>query len=151
MLRISQRRRVLAPGARPRRSRFGVSVIEIMISLTVLGIVMMSLGKLSVMVTRRGRTNELVASRTFALQQQAAKFTAMPVDSIRTFPTAARTLTAGGFSYLRRLTITQPVVGVNRFQIKIVIVPGSDTTKKDSLTFDRSQPPGNSPLCAGCP
>jgi Tfp pilus assembly protein PilV len=149
MLRILKRRRVDAP--RSRRTRSGVSVIEIMISMTVLGIVMMSLGKLSVMVTRRGRTNELVASRNFALQQQAAKFTSMAYDSVRTFPTVARTVTAGGFTYARRLTITQPVAGVNRYTIKIVIVPGSDTTKKDSLTFDRTQPPGNSPLCAGCP
>jgi len=150
MLRFSKGRRAHTP-RRERPPRRGISVIEIMIALTILGVVMMSLGKLSVMVSMRGRTNELVASRTFAMQQQSNKFSSMPYDSVRTFPTVQQTLTAGSFSYLRRLTITQPVVGSNRYTVKIVIVPLSDTTKKDSLTLDRAQPPGNTVLCGGCP
>jgi Tfp pilus assembly protein PilV len=142
---------VRAPRQAPRVRRAGISVIEIMISITILGIVMMSLGKLSVMVSQRGRTNELVANRTFAMQQQSNKFSSMPFDSVRTFPTAARSMAAGAFNYTRRLTITQPVVGVPRYQIKIVIVPALDTTKKDSLIIDRAQPPGNTSLCVGCP
>src|SRR3954469_16906120 len=103
MLRFSSRRRVRHPRQRARRD--GISVIEIMISLTVLGIVMMSLGKLSVMVSQRGRTNELVANRTFAMQQQANKFSSMAYDSVRTFPTTARSMAAGSFAYVRRLSI----------------------------------------------
>jgi Tfp pilus assembly protein PilV len=150
MLRFSSRRRAKATRRAPRPPR-GISVIEIMIALTVLGVVMMSLGKLSVMVSMRGRTNELVASRTFAMQQQSNKFSSMPIDSVRTFPTVAQTLTSGSFSYIRRLAITQPVAGVSRYVVKIVIVPLSDTTKKDSLMIDRALPPGNTVLCGGCP
>jgi len=149
MLRFSSRRRVRPPRQRARRA--GISVIEIMISMTVLGIVMMSLGKLSVMVSQRGRTNELVANRTFVLQQQANKFSSMAYDSVRTFPTTARAMSAGAFNYTRRLTISQPVAGVARYQVKIIVVPTNDTTKKDSIIVDRTQPPGNSPLCVGCP
>ena len=148
MLRLSSRRRARTARPQPRR---GISVIEIMIALTILGVVMMSLGKLSVMVSMRGRTNELVASRNFAMQQQSNKFSAMAYDSVRTFPTVQQTLASGSFRYLRRLSITQPAAGTNRYQVKIVIVPLSDTTKKDSLTLDRTQPPGNSVLCVGCP
>jgi prepilin-type N-terminal cleavage/methylation domain-containing protein len=143
-LRFHSRRRVNAP-----RPRTGVSLIEIMIAMTILGLVMMSLGKLSVVTAQRGRTNEIAAARTAALQQQSNKFSTMPFDSISTFPTATKVMTAGTFQYRRRLTISAP--NTNRRRIVVVIVPVKDSTKKDSLVVDRSQPPGNTPLCVGCP
>jgi hypothetical protein len=32
----------------------------------------------------------------------------------------------------------------------VIIVPTSDTTKKDSVTLDRTKPATNTPLCLTC-
>lgn len=141
----------LSPRRRPRarRTRRGISLIEIMISMTLLGLIMMSMGRMSLAVSQRGRTNDVIARRTFALQQQASKFGTMPFDSIATFPTTPQTMVAGTFRYRRRLTITSP--STNRRQIVVVVVPLPDTTMADSLVIDRSRSANNTPLCGGCP
>ena len=140
------RRRSRAAGLRQRR---GVSVIEIMIAVTMLGIIMMSLGKLSVAVSQRGRTNELTAKRTFALTQQANKYRTTLYANIPTLTTASTRVDAGDFSYYRQLRITQPNSGTYRIMLKVT--PLSDPTKADSMFIDRTQPPAASALCVGCP
>lgn len=132
--------------ARPRR---GVSVIEIMIAMTMLGIIMMSLGKLSVTVSQRGRNNDIVAKRAFAMSQQANKYRTTPYANISSLSTASTRIDAGDFSYYRRLTITQPNSGTYRIVLKVT--PVSDATKADSMVILRTLPPSSSPLCVGCP
>lgn len=136
-------------GATAPRARTGFSVIEVMVAVTLLGVVMMSLGKLSVVIAQRGRSNELVTERTFAMQQQASKFVSMPYDSIATFPTVGKTFMSGDFRYGRLLRITSP--GTDRYRITLVIVPASDPARRDSVIIDRSRPPSSSVLCVGCP
>lgn len=139
-------RRRQAPVHRPRA---GFSVIEVMIAVTLLGIVMMSLGKFSLIVAQRGRSNELVSARTFALQQQANKFMSLPYDSIATFPATTKALTSGDFKYARIVRIAAPAT--NRYTITVVVVPASDPARRDSLVLDRTRPPSSSVLCTGCP
>jgi len=134
--------------AAPRRRR-GVSVIEIMIAVTMLGIIMMSLGKLSVAVSQRGRTNDITAKRNFALTQQANKYRTTPYANIAALTTARTRVDAGDFSYYRSLRITQPVTG--QYRIVLRVAPVTDTTKSDSLVIDRTQPPSSTALCVGCP
>jgi hypothetical protein len=40
--------------------------------------------------------------------------------------------------------------GAQRYSIKIIVMPLSDTTKKDSVTLDRTLPATRTPLCTGC-
>lgn len=134
------------PGPR-RPARAGFSLIEVVIAMTILAIVLMSLAKLSTIITVRGRSNDLVAKRTAALQLESNKFGAMRYDSLATFSTADKTFDLDGFSYTRKLSITSP--GSNRKTIKIVIVPTSSTSAKDSITFDRTKP-SSSALCTTC-
>jgi len=135
--------------SRVARQRRGVSVIEIMIAVTMLGIIMMSLGKLSVAVSQRGRTNELTAKRNFALTQQANKYRTTPYANIATLTTASTRVDAGDFSYYRTLRITQPNSGTYRIVVKVT--PMSAPTQSDSLVIDRTQPPASTALCVGCP
>lgn len=128
--------------------RRGFSLIEVMVAMTVLSIVLLSLAKVSVAVTQRGRTSALVAKRNAAMQLEANKLGGLPFSKLASWASGTDTATIDGFTYKRRLTISKP--GVTRYSIKIVILPGSDTTKKDSLSFDRTQPPSGTPLCVGC-
>jgi hypothetical protein len=119
----------------------------VLIAMTLLGVILMSLGRLTVVVSQRGRTNDLAAKRTAALQREADKFRAMPYDSIGTFSTADRQLAFGGWSYTRKLAIT--TVGTSYRTVRIVIVPVSDPAAKDSVTLHRAKA-RTSPLCSTC-
>lgn len=143
---LSLRRRRRASAT---RQRHGFSVVEIMVAMVLLGIVMMSLGGLASIVARRGRSNTIVAGRTFALQQQTNKILSLPFDSIATFPTTAKTMAAGDFRYKRLLTITK--LDNDRYTIKIVILPQAAGAPSDSLILNRTRPPTSSVLCQGCP
>jgi prepilin-type N-terminal cleavage/methylation domain-containing protein len=130
------------------QNRRGFSLIEVIIAMTLLAIVLMSLAKMSLMVAVRGRGNDLVAKRTAVLQLEGNKLGALPYATLSTWPTSAQTLTLGDFTYKRRMAIAN--TGTNRYSIKILITPMNDTTKKDSLTLDRTKPATSTPLCTGC-
>lgn len=132
----------------PRAPRSGFSLIEVMVAMTILAIVLMSLAKLSTLVSVRGRSNELVTKRAAALQLETNKFGAMRYDSLGTFNTADKTFSLDGFSYTRKLTIT--TVSTTRKTVKIVIVPTSSSSSKDSITFDRTKPSSGSLCTSGC-
>lgn len=128
--------------------RKGFSLIEVMVAMTMLAIVLMALAKLSIVVAVRGRGNDLVAKRTAVLQLEANKLGAIPYATLASWSTATTTLTLGDFTYTRRLAIAN--TGQNRYSIKILITPMSDTTQKDSVTLDRTKPATNTPLCITC-
>lgn len=131
-------------------ARRGFSLIEVMVAVIMLAIVVTSLARASTVVSLLGRTNGIVASRTAALQLEANKFGAVPFTSLATWSTSDQTFTRGDFTYTRKLTITSQNATNTRYLIKIVVVPSTDATKKDSLSFERTQPPTGSPLCSGC-
>lgn len=133
---------------RRRRVRRGFSLIEIMVAMTMLSIVLLSLAKLATVVGVRGRANAVAAKRNAVLQLETNKLDAIPFASLGTFPTGSQADSLNGFAYTRRLSITK--VNSQRYTVTIVVLPAADTTHKDSVTFDRTLPPANSPLCVGC-
>lgn len=130
-----------------RRPRRGFSLVELMITMSMLAIVMSSLGGLALMVAKRGKANDIVTKRNFVLQQQANRLGAMSFNNLALQSTGSSEMTVGDFSFTRRLTLTS---STNRYEIKVVIVPARDTMKKDSLTFDRTRPFTGTPLCTNC-
>jgi prepilin-type N-terminal cleavage/methylation domain-containing protein len=130
-----------------RRPRAAFSLIEVMVAMTVLGVIMLSLARLSVIVSVRGRGNDVQSKRNAVLQMEANKFGAMPYATLAAFSTTSQSRTAGDFTYTRRLSITNP--SFNRLVVKIVVVPARDTLSKDSVTFDRIRA-GTNALCSGC-
>lgn len=141
-----RRRQHSARGVTARRA---FTLIEVLIALTLLSIVLVSLAKASTIVAVRGRDNGLAAQRTAALTLEANKMGTVPFASLSNYLTAhpGSTFTIGSFAYKRRMTITSQ--SSNRYTIKIVLLPSTDTTKKDSVSFDRTLPGTNSPLCLG--
>jgi hypothetical protein len=123
-----------------------MSLIEIMIAMTMLAIVLVTIAKLSLDVAQMGRTNDLVARRSAVLQQQAAWLGAIPYTTLQTMSSGTSTITAGGVSYTRTLTLTQ---NANRITVNVKIAPTAYPTKVDSLVFDHAYSTG-SPLCSGC-
>jgi prepilin-type N-terminal cleavage/methylation domain-containing protein len=129
--------------------RKGFSLIEIMVAMVILSVVLLSLAKISIAMGTRTRSSDVVAKRTAALQLEANKLGVIPFGNLATWPTAPRTISLGSFQYRRRLTIT--AAGPSRFTMKVVVVPMADSTKGDSIMFDRTRPPTGTPLCTvGC-
>ena len=130
------------------RRRTGFSLIELMVAMSILSITLMSLAKFSTVIMLRARGNDLVTKRTAALQLEANKFAAVPYSTLSGWSTANKTFTRGDFTYTRRLTIS--AASSTRYTIKVVVIPSSDATRKDSITIDRTLPPTGSVLCVGC-
>lgn len=132
---------------RNRPNRRGFSLVEIIVALTLIAFAMTALGKLAVVLSQRGRVTDLRGKRALALQRQVNKFLTLNYDTLKTFPTTTKTDTAGDFVYTRQLSITAN--GASEYTVKIVLVPASDTTQKDSVSFERTKP-ASSVLCTGC-
>lgn len=132
------------PSARPRR---GLSLIEVLVAVTVLSVAMTFVGHISTGIAQTNRRSEIIAKRTFAMQQQANILGALPFASLNTsFLPASKNFTVGDFTYTRRLSLTlsgSASVG-QKATITITIVPqtgvDSDTLMKESLTMYRSAP-----------
>ena len=123
-----------------------------MVAMSLLAIVLMSLARMSMIVSTRGRTNAIAAKRNFVLIQEANKFGAMPYATLAAFSNGSTTVTAGDFSYTRRLEITCSPTSCptgTRLAVKIAIVPTDYTTMVDSVWVYRTLP-AQSPLCVGC-
>ena len=130
-----------------RAARRGLSLIEVMVAIVVLAIMMSFVGHISSSVAQSNRRNDVIAKRTFAMQQQANIIGAMPFSSLTTtvLP-ASKNFTLGNFNYIRRVTLTTTgtITSGRTTAITITIVPqtgyASDTLLKESLSMLRSSP-----------
>ena len=129
------------------RARRGLSLIEVLVAVMVLSISMTFVGHISASLSQSGRRNDLIAKRTFAMQQTTNIVGALPFKSLTsTVLPASKTMTLGDFTYIRRIAIaTAGSASIGQTAtISITIVPQtgivSDTMYKDSLQMYRSAP-----------
>ena len=134
---------------RPHTARRGMSLIEIMFAMVILGIVLVTIAKLALDAAVAGRSNNLVATRTAVLQQQAARLGAIPYTTLAGLTSSTTTITVGGTSYSRQITLT-PSSNTKYIKVKVVIAPTATPSAADSLVFTRANAVGGSPLCSGC-
>ena len=129
---------------RPRR---GLSLIEMMVSVMILGITMTFVGHISTGISQSNRKSDIIAKRTFAMQQQTNVVGALPFASLKaTVLPPTKNFTLGDFTYTRRVSITTAGTASigQTARIAITIVPQTgipaDTLLKESLTMYRSSP-----------
>jgi Tfp pilus assembly protein PilV len=128
-----------------RRARFGVSIIEIVVALTLFGTVAIAMGGLSLVVARRAEANDVFTKRTALLQQQMNWLQAMPYDSVVKKEGTVE-VTDGPFPHTRDVTISQ---AGTRTRVTVRITPTRAPENTETISFDRARPT-TSPLCVGC-
>lgn len=130
-----------------RRKRSALSLVEILVAVMVMGVAMTFVGHISTGIAQTSRKSDIIAKRTFAMQQQASIVGALPFSSLTTtvLP-ATKSFTLGDFTYTRRLSlsITGTSTTGQKATITITIIPQtsipSDTLLQESLTMYRSAP-----------
>lgn len=145
-----KRRFVTRPQVMPRPRR-GISLTEVVVAMTLLAFVIGSLGLLAAKNAARARALDAMSARTFALTQQANRFSVLPYDSIPMYVgtagvTKVDTLAVGRYRFWRRVTYTPGITGAEYRTVRVIIVPMADTTKRDSLVFQRAKTYARSPL-----
>jgi len=143
--RIRRARRRPAPPT-SRRERRGISLVEVVCAMTLLVVVIGSLGLLAAKNAARARNLDATSARTFVLSQQANRFSVLPYDSIPSYAPRTDTVVAGRFRYLRTVSYTQSVTGSEYRRVKVILTPLADPAKKDSLLFERAKTYARSPL-----
>jgi len=129
------------------RQRHGLSLIEVMVAVMILGITMTFVGHISTGIAQNNRQSDIIAKRTFAMQQQANVVGALPFNSLTsTILPPTKNFTLGDFTYTRRISLTtagNTSVGQTA-TITITVVPqtgiAADTLLQESLTMYRSSP-----------
>lgn len=141
------------PGAprRARRSRDGISLIEIIVAMTLLVFVLGALSVLTTRTVKRSRDLDIGSARTFVLMQQSNRFSSLPYDSIPSYAPRIDTIVTGRYKYERRLTYVQGTTGSEYRTLKVMLKPVSSdpmiaVQKPDSLLFQRAKTYDRTPL-----
>jgi hypothetical protein len=137
---------LLSQSPRHARRRKAFTLAEVIVTMALLWVVLLSIARMAMVVAQRGRTNAISATRTLAMIEEANYFGALSYARLSTFSLSNATVTSGDLTYIRRLGRT---IAGNRIAFKIAIVPAADTTMADSVWVYRSLP-AQSPLCVGC-
>jgi prepilin-type N-terminal cleavage/methylation domain-containing protein len=121
------------PTSRPRN---GFTLIEVLVSLTVLSLGLVLLGTLLIRAARQATAASSVVYQTAALSKEVGRLGAMPFASLAAGNTCTA-VTAHPLPHSLCTTIT--VVSPKRKSIKVVLTPtGNPYLSADSTMFERS-------------
>jgi prepilin-type N-terminal cleavage/methylation domain-containing protein len=128
-------RRTLAAPRRVPAPRAGFSLIEIMVSVTLLAIALTSLAGLSFTAARHQREVTAATYRAALMAEQVNRLTTIPFGALPAEPVDTF-VTAGPFPHRRQITVTALSPTVSR--IRIIILPTRPNLRADTASFERS-------------
>ena len=124
------------------RRRRGFSLIEVVVAVTLLGIVAATHALVSARYTVRARTLGVGVDRAAAISTAVDLFATMPYGGIAA-DTGCVTITAiENYPHQRCVTISNPTQAITRVQI--IIDPTTSGFRSDTIRVDRSLPPSGS-------
>jgi len=117
------------------RARRGVSLIEVMVALTLFGLIATVHTVATMRYGLRTRTAALGTARSTAISTAVQLYSTMPRASIAG-NTGCTTITAiSGFQHTRCVTTTAPTGSITR--VRIVITPSNAALRPDTVFVDR--------------
>ena len=126
------------------RNSRGFTLVEVLVSITVLSLSLVALGGLLVHSARQATAASSVVYQTAALSEEVGRLGAMPFALLATGTTCV-TVTAYPLPHTRCATITD--VTTKRKTIKVKVTPtGNPLLTADSTMFERSVSGNGTPL-----
>lgn len=133
----------MSDGARQVETK-GFTLVEVLVSITVLSLGMVALGSLLVRSARQATAASSVVYQTAALSEEVGRMGAMPFELL-VAGTTCTTVTAHPLPHTRCTTITD--VTAKRKTVKITVTPtGNPLLGADSTMFERSVSKTGTPL-----
>jgi len=124
------------------RDEAGFTLLEILVAITLLGVVLMGVARLNFVLAQRFYGLSGGAARDGILAQQVNQFAALPFDSLKA---KAGTITVNKppLPYTRKITVDSLSPKLRR--VTIIVTPLNTVFKADTLVLQRTKP-GNNPF-----
>jgi prepilin-type N-terminal cleavage/methylation domain-containing protein len=123
--------------------RSGVSLVEVLVAIVLMGTVLTSLAGLTFTAARQSVRVAGSTYRQAVIQQEANRVAALPFASL-TGLSGCRTVSSGTFPHTVCITVT--TVSAVRRQVQVVVTPSQPGVRPDTLRFERTNPPTSNPL-----
>jgi Tfp pilus assembly protein PilV len=120
------------------RGEAGISLVEVVVSMTLLSVGLLGLAGLTSMAAHRATGVSHLTTMSQTVMQQVNRVGVLPYDSLA-LGTTCRTLTDNGFSYTRCVRVDSLQVRVK--QVTLTITPANVAIKPVTEVFRRSEPP----------
>jgi prepilin-type N-terminal cleavage/methylation domain-containing protein len=128
------------------RSEQGFTLMEILVSMTILSVALMALTGLTFQVARRSYNSSGVAYRTGVVSATAGRLGALPYDSLNNY-TGCKNITAQPFPHRRCVTVSQLSTKTRR--VTLIVTPTETRFRPDTIVFDRTQAAASNPFSTG--
>lgn len=127
----------------PLRNRDGVSLVELLVAMVMLGVLMTSVAGLTFEAARRSMVTTGESYRQAAMLEEVNRMTAMPYNNL-TVGTTCRSVASGVFPHSRCISTTS--TGLYSKQLTIIVTPGQRGVRPDTVVFTRARAPVTNPL-----
>jgi prepilin-type N-terminal cleavage/methylation domain-containing protein len=125
-------------------AREGFTLVEVMVSMTLLSVASLALIPLLFRVTRAAEATAGASYQTATLAAEASRFDALPFDSL-TAGTSCVTVTTGPVAHTKCTTVSNVSPRVK--QVMIVVTPsGNGLLHPDTTIFNRTKSTNANPL-----
>ena len=135
---------LLMRNSQKRREDRGFTLIEVMVSITILAVGILVLGSLLGRSARTAEASSAVSYQTAIMAATLARLDAVPFDQL-TAGTVCDTVSASPLPRIRCTTVTNVSAKIRQVKVKVSAI-GNPGVQPDSVIFDRSISGNGTPL-----
>ncbi len=121
------------------KNRRGISLIELMVAVTLMGLIVTAHTLVTMKYAVSTRTSAIGVDRASAVSTAVDLYSTMPYASLSTSTGCTTITTMVNYVHDRCVTITNPTQAIRRIQI--IIRPANTAFRSDTVRVDRSLPP----------
>lgn len=124
------------------KNRRGISLIELMVAVTLMGLIVTAHTMVTMKYAVRNRTSAVGVDRASAISTAVDLYSTMPFASLAGATGCTTITTMANYVHDRCVTISNPTQAIRR--IEIIIRPANSAFRSDTVRVDRSLPPTGS-------
>lgn len=124
------------------KTRRGISLIELMVAVTLMGLIVTAHTMVTMKYAVRNRTSAVGVDRASAISTAVDLYSTMPFASLAGATGCTTITTMTNYVHDRCVTISNPTQAIRRIQI--IIRPANAAFRSDTVRVDRSLPPTGS-------